>query len=155
MLTASFFATSVIAVESEQAPPAPTEPARAASKPAAAASEPAAKAKSKPTAKHANEAAKQKPQAAAKPKPAELSRKAYARLLAAEVRKHSPKSTESGAGSVTVAFTIGASGRVVSHKIQQASDPALAEVADKILASIHTPPPPDGAFSAVQQFNFH
>ncbi len=111
-----------------------------------------AKATSKATSKTA---AKQKPEAAARHRSAELSRKAYARLLAAEIRKHSPKSTESGAGTVTVAFTIGASGRVVSHKIQQASDPALADVADKILASIHTPPPPGGGFLAVQQFNFH
>jgi hypothetical protein len=76
-------------------------------------------------------------------------------LLAAEIRKHSPRSTEHHSGSVTVAFTLGESGKVVSHKTKHASDPALAKVTDRILASIHTPPPPGGAFSAVQQFTFH
>ena len=40
--------------------------------------------------------------------------------------KHAPKSTQHHGGSVKVAFTVGASGRVVSHEVKYASDPALA-----------------------------
>jgi TonB family protein len=130
---ACFIATSAIAVEAEQPTSAPVEPAKPTS--------------SKP-------AAKEKPRAAVNQKSNESSRKAYVRLLMVEIRKHAPRSTEHHGGSVTVAFTVGPSGRVVSHKIKHASDPALAEVAAKTLASIHTPPPPGGSFSAVQEFSF-
>jgi len=130
---ACFLATSAIAVEAEQTAPVPAEPAKPTS--------------SKPV-------AKEKSRAAVKHKSSELSRRAYVRLLTAEIRKYSPRSTEHHGGSVTVAFTVGPSGRVVSHKIKHASDPALAEVAAKTLASIHTPPPPGGSFSAVQEFSF-
>jgi hypothetical protein len=84
-----------------------------------------------------------------------LSKKAYVKLLAAELKRHTPKSSESQTGSIHVAFTVGASGRVVSHKVQSSSNPALEPVVGQILASVHTPPPPGGAFSAVQEFNFH
>lgn len=84
-----------------------------------------------------------------------LTKKAYVKLLAAELKRHTPKSSESQTGSIHVAFTVGASGRVVSHKVQSSSNPALAPVVGQILASVHTPPPPGGSFSAVQEFNFH
>lgn len=105
------------------------------------AGKPEAKDKDKDKAKHAE-------------KPA-LSKTAYVRLLAAEIKRHTPKSSDSHTGSIHVAFTIGASGRVVSHKVQNSSNPALEPVVGQILASVHTPPPPGGSFSAVQEFNFH
>lgn len=84
-----------------------------------------------------------------------LSKKAYVKLLAAELRRHTPVASDALTGSVHVAFTVGASGRVVSHKVQSSSNPALEPVIGHILASVHTPPPPGGSFNAVQEFNFH
>ncbi|MGA8171821.1 MAG: TonB C-terminal domain-containing protein [Methylocystis sp.] len=80
--------------------------------------------------------------------------KAYARKVAAEIRRHSPATT-SLHGNVSVRFTIGASGRVVSHTVVGASDPALSSQVNKILASVQAPPPPGGSFSANQLFVFH
>lgn len=87
-------------------------------------------------------------------KPA-LTKKAYVKLLAAELKRHTPNSAESQTGQVHVAFTVGAAGRIVSHKVQSSSNPALEPVVGQILASVHTPPPPGGSFTAVQEFNFH
>ncbi|MBY6242564.1 energy transducer TonB [Methylosinus sp. Sm6] len=87
-------------------------------------------------------------------KPA-LSKTAYAKLLAAEIKRHTPPSSDAQTGSIHVAFTVGSSGRIVSHKVQSASNPALEPVVGHILASVRTPPPPGGSFSAVQEFNFH
>jgi len=84
-----------------------------------------------------------------------MSSQAYAQILAAEIRKHMPQSAHQKEGSVTISFTIDGSGRVASHSVQRSSDPALAQIAAKALASIHTPPPPGGKFVGVQQFNFH
>lgn len=95
---------------------------------------------------------RKKPETAQKPA---LSKQAYARLLAAEIRRRTPKSSNDKTGSIHVAFTVGASGRVVSHKVKNASNPALEPVVGQILASVQTPPPPGGSFSAVQEFNFH
>ncbi|WP_442755627.1 energy transducer TonB [Methylocystis sp. JAN1] len=88
-----------------------------------------------------------------KPAPA-ISKKEYLRLLAVSLRKHAPKSVDR-AGKVKVAFTVGASGRVVSHEIKYASDPALAATVGRILAAVQTPPPPGGSFAALQEFSFH
>lgn len=87
-------------------------------------------------------------------KPA-LSKNAYAKLLAAELKRHTPSGSDAQTGSIHVAFTVGSSGRIVSHKVQSSSNPALEPVVGHILASVHTPPPPGGSFSAVQEFNFH
>ncbi|ATQ69746.1 MULTISPECIES: hypothetical protein [Methylosinus] len=87
-------------------------------------------------------------------KPA-LSKNAYVKLLAAELKRHTPTSADAQTGSIHVAFTVGASGRVVSHKVQSSSNPALEPVVGRILAAVHTPTPPGGAFTAVQEFNFH
>jgi outer membrane biosynthesis protein TonB len=87
-------------------------------------------------------------------KPA-LSKKAYVKLLAAELKRHTPTSADAQTGSIHVAFTVGASGRIVSHKVQSSSNPALEPVVGRILAAVHTPTPPGGAFTAVQEFNFH
>lgn len=90
----------------------------------------------------------------AKAKESKADDKAYARKVAAEIRRHSPQRT-SAHGNLSVRFTIGASGRVVSHKIINASNPALNSEVDKILASVHAPPPPGGSFTANQLFVFH
>lgn len=83
-----------------------------------------------------------------------LTKKAYVKLLAAELKRRTPSNSDQ-TGSVHVAFKVGASGRVVSHKVQSSSNPALEPVVGQILASVHTPPPPGGSFAAVQEFNFH
>jgi outer membrane biosynthesis protein TonB len=83
-----------------------------------------------------------------------LTKKAYVKLLAAELKRRTPSNSDQ-IGSVHVAFMVGASGRVVSHKVQSSSNPALEPVVGRILASVHTPPPPGGSFAAVQEFNFH
>ena len=93
-------------------------------------------------------------QSKAKVKESKADHKAYARKVAAEIRRHSPEETNVH-GNLSVRFTIGASGRVVSHKIISASDPALGSEVDKILASVHVPPPPGGSFTANQLFVFH
>jgi len=134
--------------------PKPAEAPAPSPKPAAQAPAPS----SKPTAEAPapRRAAKgAKPEVAPEHKTETMSRNAYLRALTAEIRKHTPGASKLGEGSVTVAFTIGASGRVVSHSVKQSSGPAMTEQANKILASIHTPPPPGGKFSAVQQFHFH
>jgi len=138
ILTACMLAPSAIALEAEPAAPAPAQVAKPASEPPVL-QKPAAKIKAK---------------AAVRRESHEVSHKVYVQALAAEIRRHTPKTSEVQAGSVTVAFTIGASGRVVSHSVKHASEPALSAVAAKILASIHTPPPPGGKFSAVQEFPF-
>jgi outer membrane biosynthesis protein TonB len=159
ILTASVIAASAAAQEAPQqaSPPAEAAPA-AATTPAPEQGKVARKAKAAPKAKAATQekaAAKAHPKPAPEHKAKEMSHQAYLRALAAEIRKHTPRTSDQHSGSVTVAFTIGAAGRVVSHSVKQSSDPALVGVADQILASIHTPPPPGGKFSAVQEFNFH
>lgn len=93
-------------------------------------------------------------QGKAKARESTADHKAYARKVAAEIRRHSPEDARVH-GNLSVRFTIGASGRVVSHKIISASDPALGSEVDKILASVHAPPPPGGSFTANQLFVFH
>jgi len=100
-------------------------------------------------------AASGKAKTADKKKTVGMSKKEYSRLLATALRRNVPKSTQRHVGSVKVALTVGASGRVVSHKIKYASDPALAATVGQILAAVHTPPPPGGSFFAVQEFSFH
>jgi len=147
LLTTSSFALDAApnAPPPPDQPPAPSESAKGTdaketdTKPSAP-KEAAGKAESKATPEH---------------KASELSSQAYLRILAAEIRKHTPKTSNGKAGSVKISFTVGGSGRVVSHTVEQSSDPSLAQLAAKALASIHTPPPPGGKFVGVQQFNFH
>jgi hypothetical protein len=63
--------------------------------------------------------------------------------------------SDHGGGSVSIAFTIGSSGRVVSHTVKRSTDPALTGVVQNILTSVKAPPPPGGSFSANQEFTFH
>jgi outer membrane biosynthesis protein TonB len=145
---AALVAGPAFAVESDLATTSPATDAPAAApakkKPKAHVAMPEDKAKDK--AKTDKKTSEQKPA---------LSKKAYVKLLAAELKRHTPKTADNQIGSVHVAFTVGASGRIVSHKVQSSSNPALEPVVGQILASVHTPPPPGGAFSAVQEFNFH
>jgi hypothetical protein len=153
---AALVAGPALAVENDMSATAPATDAPATDAPAAA-----APAKKKPKAHVAMPEGKDKAKDKTKTdkktseqKPA-LSKKAYVKLLAAELKRHTPKTSDNQIGSVHVAFTVGASGRIVSHKVQSSSNPALEPVVGQILASVHTPPPPGGAFSAVQEFNFH
>ena len=151
VLSACLLTTSAFALEAGQndsstseKPAAPPEPAKGTD---------AKETGAKPSAPKAA-AGKAEPKAKPEHKPSELSSADYMRILVAEIRKHTPKSSHGKAGSVKISFTVGGSGRVVSHTVEQSSDPALADIATKALASIHTPPPPGGKFTGVQQFNF-
>ncbi|CAN2534639.1 hypothetical+protein [Methylocapsa aurea] len=166
LLIAGLISSPALAVEGDSAAPAatPTAAESAAPAPAPVASETKAmdampkamlhkaaeKAKDKSKDKEKDKDKKQ----AEKAKPA-ISRQAYVKLLAAEIKRHTPKASDAQTGSIHVAFTIGSGGRVVSHKVQSASNPALEPVVNQILAAVHTVTPPGGAFSAVQEFNFH
>ncbi len=130
------------------ADPAPARPAATEPTPGKPAAHETTHAASKPEAKDKD---RKKPETAQKPA---LTKQAYVRLLAAEIKRRTPKSSDNKIGSIHVSFTVGASGRVVSHKVQNSSNPALEPVVGQILASVHTPPPPGGSFSAVQEFNF-
>lgn len=115
---------------------------------------PAASAPASPTPAESAPAASEKLHAGNKAHAEGMSRKAYVRALTAELRRRTPK-TSRHHGSVQVSFTVGASGKVTSHKVVRASDPALPDVVAGILAAVHTPPPPGGSFTAHQEFTFH
>lgn len=147
LMAAGLIAGPAFAVETEAAAPAETPaPAAAEHSPATAPAESKAEAKHKDKDKDKKQAEKAKPA---------ISKQAYVKLLAAEIKRHTPKASDAQTGSIHVAFTVGAGGRIVSHKVQSASNPALEPVVDHILAAVHTAPPPGGSFSAVQEFNFH
>jgi outer membrane biosynthesis protein TonB len=161
LMIAGLVSGSALAVEGEAAAPATAESA-ASPAPAPAVAEHKAT-EAKPKAKPQKAADKEKSKdadkskdkkQAEKAKPA-LSKQAYVKLLAAEIKRHTPKASDAQTGSIHVAFTVGAGGRVVSHKVQSASNPALEPVVNQILAAVHTVSPPGGSFSAVQEFNFH
>ncbi|MCW2318235.1 protein TonB [Rhodoblastus acidophilus] len=85
---------------------------------------------------------------------------AYGGLVVAELNRHKffpAAAREAGVtGAVGVAFTIGASGRVVSGSITRSSgNAALDGAARAILAAIHTPPPPGGRFSTMTSIRFN
>lgn len=76
---------------------------------------------------------------------------AYAALVAAEIERHKyypPAAREAGlSGTVSVAFTIGPSGTVVSHAVTRSSGaPALDAVVPSMMAATRVPPPPGGRF---------
>ncbi|WP_294534216.1 TonB family protein [uncultured Rhodoblastus sp.] len=84
---------------------------------------------------------------------------AYAALLAAEVARHKVYPAAARAaqatGSVGVAFTVGASGRVVSHSITRSSGNAALDAAvHAMMAAVHAPPPPGGVFRSSTNINF-
>lgn len=89
-----------------------------------------------------------------------LSHASYAALLSAEInrRRFYPSAARAvgATGDVGVSFTVGPSGRVVSHAITRSSgDPTLDSAAGAILAAIHAPPPPGGSFTANTSIRFH
>jgi len=167
-IAATLVSTAVFAVENDAAAPATTAPATETpvaapalaghaheAKPVKAKATGAKTTGAKTTSAEAKDKDKDKDKKQAeKAKPA-ISKQAYVKLLAAEIKRHTPKASEAQTGSIHVAFTIGAGGRVVSHKVQSASNPALEPVVNQILAAVHTVTPPGGSFSAVQEFNFH
>jgi protein TonB len=84
---------------------------------------------------------------------------AYASLLAAEVARHKVYPAAARAaqatGSVGVTFTVGASGRVVSHSITRSSgNSALDAAVHAMMAAVHAPPPPGGVFRSSTTINF-
>ncbi len=88
------------------------------------------------------------------------SRANYAGLIIAELNRHKffPAAARAAGegGSVGVAFTIGASGRVVSQSITSSSgNAALDGAARVIMSAIHAPPPPGGQFSTTTTIKFH
>lgn len=157
LLAAGLIASPAIAVEGDAAAPAPAAASSHDAAPAHGA--PAHKPAKKKDVGAAAEKADGKDKMKDKDKTADhkpvLSKSAYVKLLAAELKRHTPKSADNQTGSIHVSFTVGASGRIVSHKVRSVTNPALEPVVGQILASVHTPPPPGGAFSAVQEFNFH
>lgn len=82
------------------------------------------------------------------------SRMDYAALLAIAIRRHTPTATSVGGGTARVQFHVNAYGAVVGISAS-GSNPAVAALARRIIASIHAPPPPGGSFYGVQNFVFH
>ena len=152
ILSACLLTTSTFALDAGQNAPPPSEKPPAS--PESAKGMDANGTDTKPFASK-EAAGKAEPKTAPERKAGEMSSQAYAQILALEFRKHMPTGAHQQSGSVTIAFTVDESGRVVSRTVQRSSDPALAQLAAKALASIHTPPPPGGKFTRVQQFNFH
>jgi protein TonB len=84
---------------------------------------------------------------------------AYAALLAAEVARHkvypAAARASQATGSVGVTFTVGPSGRVVSHSITRSSGNGLLDGAvHAMMAAVHAPPPPGGVFRSSTTVNF-
>jgi protein TonB len=80
-----------------------------------------------------------------------MSGSAYGSLVNAELnrrKRYPPMARDMGIeGSVGVSFTVGASGRVVSHAITRPSGHAsLDESVRSLMASVAFPPPPGGVF---------
>jgi protein TonB len=87
------------------------------------------------------------------------SRASYASLLSAELnrRKIYPSSARAAGvtGSVGLAFTVGASGEIVSHAITRSSGSAALDGAvEAMIAAVRAPPPPGGSFHASTTVNF-
>ena len=82
------------------------------------------------------------------------SRMDYAALLAIAIRRHTPSATSVGSGTARVLFHVNAYGGIVGISAS-GSNPTVAALARRIVASIHAPPPPGGSFYGVQNFIFH
>lgn len=83
-----------------------------------------------------------------------LSKAAYQALLAKAIREHVPASSALGEGTAQCSFHVTASGGITGISAS-GSSPAHAALAKRIVASVHAPPPPSGAFFASQNFHFH
>lgn len=101
-------------------------------------------------AREAREAARKAGAAEARPGGAKASASdlaAYASTIYAEIARHKNSSGISASGSVGVAFTIDASGRIVSHTITQSSGSAELDArANAMMQAVQAPPPPGGSF---------
>jgi protein TonB len=72
---------------------------------------------------------------------------AYGATIYGEIARHKP-SGGAGSGSVVVVFTVGASGRVVSHSIAKSSgDADLDARVSAMMQAVQAPPPPGGRFT--------
>jgi protein TonB len=83
-----------------------------------------------------------------------MSQSAYKALLHAAIMRRVPATTAAGEGTASVSFHVTASGAITGISVT-GSTPAHAALARRIIASVHAPPPPDGAFFASQNFHFH
>ncbi len=84
------------------------------------------------------------------------SRAAYGAIVVSELRRLQGigASRAGGAtGRVHVTFTIGPSGRIVSHSAGS-GDARLAAAAAAMMAAFHAPPPPGGHFTGATNFSF-
>jgi protein TonB len=77
----------------------------------------------------------------------------YAALIAVAIRRHTPATTSIGAGSAHVSFRVNAAGAVIGVSAS-GSSPAHAQLARRIVGSVHAPPPPGGSFFGAQDFYF-
>lgn len=159
LLTAGLLATSAMAKDPEQVaqPSTPSTTSEAGKdKPKegdkTSAKDPAAPTKTPDVTKDKAKAARTEKTSA---KDHGASDAAYGRRVAAEIRRHIPKSSTLAPGSVDVTFTIDASGRVASHTVKRSSNPELTARVEKMLAAVKAPPPPGGSYFAHQKFNFH
>jgi protein TonB len=72
---------------------------------------------------------------------------AYGATIFAEINRHKP-SGDGASGSVGVVFTVGASGRVVSHAVVKSSgDAHLDARVAAMMEAVQAPPPPGGHFT--------
>jgi periplasmic protein TonB len=83
----------------------------------------------------------------------------YRSLVIAELSRHKqypPAALSAGVqGTVVVAFTIGASGRVVAHTITRSSgSSALDGAVHRMMAAVSLPPPPGGIYRATAPVEF-
>jgi protein TonB len=84
----------------------------------------------------------------------------YRSLVVAELNRrkfYPPSAREVGTeGVVTVAFTIGSSGRVTQHAITRASGHTILDNAvNQMMARVELPPPPGGSFRAAVPIRFN
>lgn len=83
----------------------------------------------------------------------------YASLVQAELarrKRYPPQAQAAGEeGTVTVSFTIGASGRVSQYAITRSSGHASLDAAvSRMMAAVTLPPPPGGSFQATRMVAF-
>jgi protein TonB len=72
---------------------------------------------------------------------------AYGATIYAEIARHRDSSGLAASGSVGVVFTVGASGRIVSHAITKSSgDAGLDGRVHAMMQAVQAPPPPGGSF---------
>jgi protein TonB len=82
---------------------------------------------------------------------AAASRASYGAIISAEIARHKIYPAEARAagasGTIGVAFTVGAEGRIVTHTITRSSgNPVLDGAIDPMMAAVQAPPPPGGVF---------